>query len=259
MAQLSSIISSILRDMVYAQHQANMYAVSLEDLYRKDERLENFALPSVAMGEIEFSLQYGVTDAAVNVEQYEINYPVMRGMMKDVSNSCADLLLSSAMPVFYDALPPNNAEVDLVMSSLGDDMKKRRDFSAFLSRKMMGALQKESTALVNDDGTMNQSAIMKIILDVGNRYLLNQEDIKEILDQHGHDDFKEKALDSMRTAVENGLPALLKDVNVMRKQMVPSVDVCVSSEELSKLPEEAIHTLRFKVSPSNINLYMNEE
>ena len=124
---------------------------------------------------------------------------------------------------------------------------------------MMGALQKESTALVNDDGTMNQSAIMKIILDVGNRYLLNQEDIKEILDQHGHDDFKEKALDSMKTAVENGLPALLKDVNVMRKRMVPSVDVCVSSEELSKLPEEAIHTLRFKVSPNNINLYMNEE
>ena len=67
---------------------------------------------------------------------------------------------------------------------------------------MMRSLQKESTAIINDDGTMNQSTILKVILDVGNRYLLNQEDIKEILDQHGHDDFKDKALASMKTAVE---------------------------------------------------------
>lgn len=30
MAQLSTIISSILRDMVSAQHEANMYAASLD-------------------------------------------------------------------------------------------------------------------------------------------------------------------------------------------------------------------------------------
>lgn len=30
MAQLSTIISSILRDMIVAQHEANMYAMSLE-------------------------------------------------------------------------------------------------------------------------------------------------------------------------------------------------------------------------------------
>ena len=32
MAQLSTIISSILRDMIVAQHEANMYAVSLEEI-----------------------------------------------------------------------------------------------------------------------------------------------------------------------------------------------------------------------------------
>lgn len=35
MAQLSTIISSILRDMIMAQHEANMYAISLEDVYKQ--------------------------------------------------------------------------------------------------------------------------------------------------------------------------------------------------------------------------------
>ena len=49
MAQLSTIISSILRDMVFAQHQANMYAIALKDIYSKNGRLDNFSLPAVAL------------------------------------------------------------------------------------------------------------------------------------------------------------------------------------------------------------------
>ena len=40
MAQLSTIISSILRDMVFAQHQANMYAIALKDIYSKSQTLQ---------------------------------------------------------------------------------------------------------------------------------------------------------------------------------------------------------------------------
>lgn len=41
MAQLSTIISSILRDMIVAQHEANMYAMSLEDVYKQNGRLDS--------------------------------------------------------------------------------------------------------------------------------------------------------------------------------------------------------------------------
>ena len=57
MAQLSTIISSILRDMVSAQHEANMYAASLEEIYRRDGRLEGFHLPAIALGELELGIQ----------------------------------------------------------------------------------------------------------------------------------------------------------------------------------------------------------
>lgn len=89
MAQLSTIISSILRDMIVAQHEANMYAISLEDVYKQNGRLEQFALPTVAVGEVELDLRYGVKSDSAQTEQYEINYPQLRKVAKQISTNFA--------------------------------------------------------------------------------------------------------------------------------------------------------------------------
>ena len=44
MAQLSSVIGSILRDIVSAQHEANLYSLSLGDSYGKDGKAKDFQL-----------------------------------------------------------------------------------------------------------------------------------------------------------------------------------------------------------------------
>ena len=145
------------------------------------------------------------------------------------------------------------------MQTLEDDKKTKRDFSAFLSRKIQRAIQKEYTAIIQDNGSINEKTLARIVLSVGEDSLLNHGDIREMLDQNVNGEYDEKVKAAMRTAVEQGLPALLQDVNVKRKRLMPSIDVCVSSEELAKLPEDAIHTLRFKVSPNNINIYLKDE
>ena len=249
MAQLSTIISSILRDMVFAQHQANMYAIALKDIYSKNGRLDNFSLPAVALGEMDFSIQYGITDSSAEAEQYEINFPVLRDIVKGISKSCAKLLLDSAIPAFNEVLSDKATEDIAPLQTLEADKKTRRDFSAFLSRKIQMAIQKETTAIIQDDGSINEKTLARVVLSVGEDSLLN----------HGDIEYDEKVKAAMKIAVEQGLPALLQDVNVKRKRLMPSVDVCVTSEELAKLPEDAIHTLHFKVSPNNINIYLKDE
>lgn len=44
MAQLSSVIGSILRDIVSAQHEANLYSLSLGDSYGKRRKGERFSI-----------------------------------------------------------------------------------------------------------------------------------------------------------------------------------------------------------------------
>ena len=259
MAQLSTIISSILRDMVFAQHQANMYSIALKDIYSKYGRLDSFALPAVALGEMDLCIQYGITDSSAEAEQYEINFPVLRDIVKGISKSCAKLLLDSAIPAFNEVLSDKATEDIAPLQTLEADKKTRRDFSAFLSRKIQMAIQKETTAIIQDDGSINEKTLARVVLSVGEDSLLNHGDIREMLDQNVNGEYDEKVKAAMKIAVEQGLPALLQDVNVKRKRLMPSVDVCVTSEELAKLPEDAIHTLHFKVSPNNINIYLKDE
>ena len=134
-----------------------------------------------------------------------------------------------------------------------------RDIEKGISKSIQRAIQKEYTAIIQDDGSVNEKTLARIVLSVGEDSLLNHGDIREMLDQNVNGEYDEKVKAAMRTAVEQGLPALLQDVNVKRKRLMPSIDVCVSSEELAKLPEDAIHTLRFKVSPNNINIYLKDE
>ena len=56
MAQLSKILSSILRDMVAAQHEANMYALKLSAAYRNQNQAVSLNPPAVSLGEIELML-----------------------------------------------------------------------------------------------------------------------------------------------------------------------------------------------------------
>ena len=58
MAQLSSVIGSILRDIVSAQHEANLYSLSLGDSYGKDGKAKDFQLPNVMVSDMELDLKY---------------------------------------------------------------------------------------------------------------------------------------------------------------------------------------------------------
>ena len=259
MAQLSTIISSILRDMVFAQHQANMYAIALKDIYSKNGRLDNFALPAVALGEMDLAIQYGITDSSSETEQYEVNFPILRDILKGISRYCAKLILDSAIPVFSEVLPNKATNDTTPLLTLKNDENTKRDLGVFLSRKILRSLQKESTSIINEDGSINGNVLSRIVLNVAEDALLTHGEIREILDKNANSDYDEKVKSAIKTAVDQGIPALVQDVNVKRKRLIPSIDVCVSSEELAKLPEDAIHTLHFKVSPNNINLYLKDE
>lgn len=71
MAQLQSIISSVLRDVLVAQHEANIYSMSLSESYRKNGSTELFPLPAIAVGEMEMEIRYGITDVALARKQKE--------------------------------------------------------------------------------------------------------------------------------------------------------------------------------------------
>lgn len=259
MAQLSTIISSILRDMIVAQHEANMYAMSLENIYKQNGRLEQFALPTVAVGEVELDLRYGVKSDSAQTEQYEINYPLLRKVAKQISTDFAKAIIKSTLPVLQSLFPEDGTDSGtMVLSNFAVDDNLKRKYRTFLSRKILKAMQMSFTSLIKDDGSINESVLLDCILSVCDEKLLGLEDLQVFFNRPDGDEAHNKAHKEIKTFLENMMPSILKDINLKRKRIIPSVDVTLNSEELANLPEECIHTLHFNVSPNNIKLYSEE-
>ncbi len=259
MAQLSTIISSILRDMIVAQHEANMYAMSLEEVYKQNGRLEQFALPTVAVGEVELDLHYGVNSDSVQTEQYEINYPQLRKVAKQVSKDCAEAIVKNTLPVLLSLFPDNGTDSGAqVLAKFAADENLKRKYKDFLSRKILKAMQMNSAALTKDDGSVNDSVLLDCILAVCDEKLLGHEDLQVLFNRPGGEDTRKKVRDNLETFLTNTMPTILKDVNLKSKRIIPSMDVTLNSDELAILPQECIHTLHFHVSPNNIKLYSEE-
>ena len=259
MAQLSTIISSILRDMIVAQHEANMYAMSLENIYKQNGRLKQFALPTVAVGEVELDLRYGVKSDSAQTEQYEINYPLLRKVAKQISTDFAKAIIKSTLPVLQSLFPEDGTDSGtMVLSNFAVDDNLKRKYRTFLSRKILKAMQMSFTSLIKDDGSINESVLLDCILSVCDEKLLGLEDLQVFFNRPDGDEAHNKAHKEIKTFLENMMPSILKDINLKRKRIIPSVDVTLNSEELANLPEECIHTLHFHVSPNNIKLYSEE-
>lgn len=62
MAKLSDITYSVMRDLLEAQHEANIYSASLRDNYIRSGKLEDFFMPTMALSEIELDIHYGISD-----------------------------------------------------------------------------------------------------------------------------------------------------------------------------------------------------
>ena len=245
--------------MVYAQHQANMYAVSLEDIYRKNGRLEDFAMPAIALGEMEISLRYGIADSSAQVEQYEINYPVLREMAKTFSRAGATLLMDTVLPVLRQALPMNMPAEDNYLDVIERNSAVKHDLCAYLGHKILKRIQSNVTSIAKEDGSVNQDVMRRVLMATAQEDVLFHDDIADMISRYGSQGVLANVLSAVEPLVIQALPAIVKDANLMRKRLMPSVDVIVNTADLSQLPEEAIHTLTFKISPQSIKLYSADE
>lgn len=119
-------------------------------------------------------------------------------------------------------------------------------------------MQLSFTSLIKDDGRINEKVLLECILSVCDDKLLGHEDLQVLFNRPSGEETRKEIRKNLETFLKDMMPKILKDINLKRKRIIPSVDVTLNSEELANLPEECIHTLHFHVSPNNIKLYSEE-
>jgi hypothetical protein len=259
MAQFSSIVGSILRDFTAAQHEANLCSLALVQEYRKNGKTKDFQLPNATIGDIELDIKYAIRNTNINEEQYEVDYLKLKMFFKEISSQLAKVIITSVISSVRSSEIPSNMQKKKFSELMENEKKLRQEFASFLGRKIQVALFGKQGDLVQENGELNTKGILDTITDVAKEEFLMHRDLDYLFEGDGGDKLREAAAEGIRQVSEGLIEMEADDFNVSRKKVYPSLDIIVAVDELQKLPEDTIHSIRFKVIPKYYSLVEEED
>lgn len=251
MARLSKILGSILRDMVSAQHEANMYALRLASAYRNQSQAASLNPPVVCLGEMELMLRCGFTGEDVAGEVLEIDQTLVFRTIQELSSEMSEVIVTCILSTI-DRHKGDGTEDEGPIARLNREKTLRRNFIAFLGRKLYGYLKGHRAEYIALDGSIDYEMLQEGILFVTNDKFLSHTDLEDVFIDDTSGELQRTIREDLQANISVMLPRILKDVRIGRPGRYTSMDVTVSSEELAKLPDECIQTLRMKISPRDL-------
>lgn len=248
MAQLSTIVSSILHDFIQAQHEANCYSLALGREYGQHGKIKDFSLPNAIIGDLEFELKYAVEGEGEEREAYEINYSQLYRFYRSISEQFAKIAVTSVVSTVSSAF----MGVEDGANKFRDFMKReemlKNEFCAFLSRKIQGTLKERTAEMITSAGEIDREVMVIAVMEVVRSEFLQHPDLGELFKGKLESDLPNEAEANVKYSLESLANKLLSDFNGVRKHIYPSMNVIVTAGELQKLPDEAIQCIRFRIT-----------
>ncbi len=255
MAQLSSVIGSILRDIISAQHEANLYSLALSENYGKDGKVKDFQLPGVFISDMELELKYGVISSDENQQQFNIKYNKFRRFVKSLCTESAKTAITTAVSTVLSSDIERDEEDLEFFRRLKKEEDLNRNFQSFLSNKMRSSLGNGLyEAVDHSTGAVIVDVVVRKLMDAATRKFLDDRDLDSLFEGNEGKALKETLAANMQEALTGLVEKLSEGMNFKRVKVFPRLDVAVTADELSKMPEEAIHVFKLKFSPTTCNI-----
>lgn len=248
MAQLSTIVGSILRDFIQAQHEANCYSLSLSREYGKHGRIKDFQLPNAVIGDLEFELKYAVKGEGKERDGYETDYPQLRRFFRDISGQFAKIVITSIVSTVSGAFIGVDDGYENFQKFMKKEETLKNEFCAFLSRKIQGTLTERTGEIITLDGQIDNEMLLVFVMETVRSEFLEHPDLEELFSGKSGDDLKAETEDNLKYSLGGLMNKLASDFNCVRKHSYPSVDIILTADSLQKLPDEAIQCIRFRVT-----------
>lgn len=255
MAQLNSVIGSILRDIISAQHEANLYTLSLSESYGKDGKAKNFQLPNVVISDMELDLKYGIVSASENQEQQNIKYSKFRRFIKELCNEAAKTTITSAVSTVLTSDIHRNEEDKRFFYHLKQEEELNKKFHSFLMRNMRIAFDGNlHESLDAGTGTVIVDVVVNRLMGVIRKKFLQDTDLTALFEGADGKSLKTEIETATGTALTDLVKTMSEGQSFKRVKRFPQLDIAVTADELEKMPEDAIHSFKLKFNPTVCNI-----
>lgn len=260
MSQLSSVIGSILRDIISAQHEANLYSISLSESYGKDGKTKDFQLPNVMLCDMELELKYGVAGAEDNKEEYNIKYSKFREFIRELCVDAAKTAITSVTSTILTSDIQRDDEEKRFFFRLRREEELNNTFRDFLIRHMRLAFNGHLHEVIDaQTGMAIPEKITDKMMDVVRKKFTGDTDLLDLFAGTDGKALKRSAEEDVRSALLDVVTRAAGDTSFRRTKSFPKLDVAVTAEELARMPEDAIHSFKLKFTPTACTLTSVEE
>lgn len=252
MAQFKSIISSILRDIISAQHEADIFSVSMSEEYAENGRTGSFPLPGAQIHGIEMELRCAINGIEETEGPMRVRYDKVRSFLQDV---CA----AASEPVVKQLSGPA-LMASAFFKKLAKSERVSKDYMTFVNMTLNGAFAGSLVGYVNGatGKLLNDKVVERMIAAIK----------EKIFDDESEDNpFKEdralKEREAVTGKIKTSLSKLVMEASKGKDFREPSVishlDVTVNSGELSGLPENTVHLFKLNLTPTQMDVIDGEE
>lgn len=260
MAQFNKIIETLLRDIVSAQHEANLYSISLQDTYNKYGKAKNFRLPNVELNDMEMELKYGIKEETLSCHKFTLELTKLRFFLKDLCLKLSQSVINVASETVVQSNITNNTKTKIFFLKLKNSVKVYKDFSSFLSHNIFNKLRTNIEELIDQEGNIEKLLIKQKIKDIIIDLFILDDDLEELFSGKDGENLKTEVIKAIEEEISNQIDIKVCNANFKNKKEYPQLDIAITAEELSKLPPESIHSFKIKFSPkSNITSLLEDE
>lgn len=259
MAEFSKIISTLLNDVVQAQHEANLYAGRLQDEYREGGKANGFTLPYATIGDIELNLNYGITEGMSEREQIETDYRKLYAFLKDFSYQVAKVTISGVMSSVKATDIAVNVEAQRVWILLSGESAEYRKLLIFLSRRIYSRLVGDIGIFLDGEGSLLAEPLVTLFCAIARNDLLCLPEVECLFAENKKGKLREEVENTLGDTLRPFITQQISGYNFANKQMVPTVEVIVDAEGLEKLPTECIHSIRLKLNLRDSPMYVEPD
>ncbi|MEG2665936.1 MAG: hypothetical protein RSA02_02845, partial [Bacteroidales bacterium] len=207
--------------------------------------------PAVCLGEMEMILHCGFTGNMVTGEDYQMDQAAVLRIIQELSNSLSEMMVSSILSTILQNKDDKNSK-NSPITALKQEKTLRHNFVTYLGHKLLSYLKTHRAEFININGSIDEDSLIECVLLISDKEFLSHSDLEEVFNKDSSGELRNKIKVNLRASIHLILPRLLAEVSIRRSKQYSSMDVIVSSEELSKMPEECVQTFQLKISPRDL-------
>lgn len=251
MTNLKQVISSVLRDVIQAQHEAASYA---RQLAQSSQQTTGGTLisPAATVGELTLNLRYAIQDGEDITEVKVLNADVSDRLLGNISEQLAKLVIRKLVQQTQTSGVPYARNGFSYIDDLGDN----RRLIDYIAHQMLTRLRANVDKLYNQQHEIEVEPIADQVLAVGEQDLFLHSDIEGLFALSGGAELLAKTRQVLDDEVSEEIRKIIHEeqgAQLFSCRTERSLRIEIDADRLKDYPAEAIQSITLKVVPPQLS------